>query len=194
MNLIDRAKNIIVAPKKEWEAIDAENTPHAKVATGYLMWLALIPAAAIFIGWGLIGQKVLGIHVSGTIGLGLRQAIMQFVSILGGAYLTAFVFDMLAPSFGSQKNFNKAFSLTAYCYTPVCIGGIFYIHWSLTFLAGLISLYALYLLYIGLKPMMKTPDDKVTGYFVVSLVVMVVVSIALSFILGAILGIRGGFF
>lgn len=194
MNLIDRAKNILLAPKTEWTAIEAKNTPHAKVATGYLFPLALIPAAAIFICWGLIGQNVFGVHVSGSIGLGIKQAIVQLVSILGGAYLTAFVFDALAPNFGSQKNFDKAFSLAAYCYTPMCIGGVFYIHWSVTFLAGLAGLYGLYLLYIGLKPMMKTPDDKVTGYFVVSLLVMVGVALILTFVLGAILGLSGGLF
>ncbi len=194
MELIERVKNIIVSPKKEWEAIDQENAPHAKVATGYLLLLALIPAVAIFIGWGLIGQRAFGIHISGSLGLGLKQAVLQLLSVMGGAYLTAFVFDMLAPNFGSQKNFDKAFSLAAYCYTPVCLGGFFHIHWSLAFLAGLISLYALYLLYSGIKPMMKTPDDKVTGYFVVSLVVMVVIAFALSYILGAILGVRSGMF
>ncbi len=194
MNLIERVINIVSAPKKEWVAIEAENSPHAKVATGYLMWLALIPAAAIFIGWGLIGYKVAGINVPGSFGFGLRQAIAQFVSMIGGAYLTAFVFDLLAPNFGSRKNFDKAFSLAAYCYTPVCLGGIFHIYWSLSSLAGLFGLYALYLLYIGIKPMMNTPDDKVTSYFVVSLLVMVGVAVVFSFVLASIFGLGRGIF
>jgi len=35
--------------------------------------------------------------------------------------------------------------------------------------------------------MMQTPDDKVTGYFVVSLIVMIVAFFVLSAILGAVL-------
>ncbi len=194
MKLIERVKNIIIEPKQEWGTISTQNTPHAKVAMEYLLGLALIPAIATFICWGLIGQTVMGIHISGGISIGIKQAVLQFISILGGAYMTAFIFNMLAPNFGSEKNFDRAFSLAAYCYTPVCLGGIFMIHWKIAFLAGLTSLYALYLLYIGIKPMMKTPDDKVTGYFVVSLVVMIVVSVMLSFILGAILGIKSGIF
>jgi hypothetical protein len=47
----------------------------------------------------------------------------------------------------------------------------------------LAGLYSLYLLYMGFKPLMKTPDDKVMTYFVVSLVVMVVVFFVISTIL-----------
>jgi hypothetical protein len=44
----------------------------------------------------------------------------------------------------------------------------------------------LYLLYLGIGPMMKTPPEKVTGYFVVSLIVTILVMIILSAVLTAI--------
>jgi hypothetical protein len=191
MELINRVKNILLTPKTEWLAIDAENAPHAKVFTAYVVPLALIPAAAALIGYGLIGYSVLGVHV-GSIGWGLRQAIAQYITMLGGTYLTAFVVDALAANFGAQKDFNRAFSLVAYAYTPMFAAGIFYLLPSLSWLASLAGLYGLYLLYIGLQPTMKAPADKQTAYFVVSLIVMVAVSAVLSFILAAIL-LRGMF-
>ena len=57
---------------------------------------------------------------------------------------------------------------------------------QLSILAGLAGLYGLYVLYVGMKPMMKTPDEKVTGYFVVSLLVIIVASILISFLLTSI--------
>ena len=194
-NIINRVKNVLFCPKTEWQAIEAENAPHANVFTSYVVPLALIPAVASFIGYGLIGYSVFGVHVGGTVSWGLRQAIVQYIAMLGGTYITAFVIDALAANFGATKDFNRAFSLVAYSYTPMFVAGVFYILPSLSWLASLAGLYGLYLLYIGLQPMMKAPEEKQTGYFVVSLVVTILVSVVVSFILGAILlrGTRLGF-
>jgi hypothetical protein len=192
METINRIKSILVSPKAEWQTIEAENAPHAKVFTSYVVPLALIPAIAAFIGYGLIGYSVLGVHV-GSVSWGLRQAIVQYAAMLGGTYITAFVINTLAENFGTKKDFDRAFSLVAYAYTPMFVGGVFYLLPSLSWLASLAGLYGLYLLYIGLQPMMKAPADKQTSYFVVSLIVTIVVSAVLSFVLAAIL-LRGAYF
>jgi hypothetical protein len=192
MEIINRIKSILVSPKTEWQTIGAENAPHAKVFTNYVVPLALIPAIAAFIGYGLIGYSVLGHHVS-SVSWGLRQAIVQYAAMLGGTYITAFVINALAENFGTKKDFDHAFSLVAYAYTPMFAGGVFYLLPSLSWLASLAGLYGLYLLYIGLQPMMKAPVDKQTSYFVVSLVVTIVVSAVLSVVLAAVL-LRGAYF
>jgi len=186
MELINRVKQILVNPKTEWHTIDSENDSHITVLTKYVLLLAAIPAVAAFIGYGIIGYSVLGLHVA-SVGIGIRQAIIQYITMVGGIYITASVINLLAENFGSKKNFDKAFSLVAYSYTPAFIGGIFYIYHSLAFLAGLASIYSLYLLYIGLMPMMKTPADKRTSYFVVSLLVMIAAFFLLSLILASLI-------
>lgn len=186
MDIIDRVKSILVSPKATWPAIDEENAPHVKVFTNYVVLLALIPAVAAFIGYGLIGYKVFGHHYA-SVSLGIKHAIIQYITMVGGIYLTAFVIDILAEKFGSKKNFDKAFSLVAYAYTPMLVGGIFLIYPPLSVLTSLAGIYGLYLLYIGLTPMMKTPDEKRTTYFVVSLLVMLAAFFILSFILTAII-------
>jgi hypothetical protein len=183
---------MLIAPKKEWAIVESENEPHGKVFVSYLLLLALIPAAGSFIGYGLIGHSVFGVHV-GSVSWGIRQAIVQFATMAGGVYITAFVINLLADTFGSVKNFDRAFSLVAYSYTPMCVAGVLYIIPALSTLASLAGLYGLYMLYTGLQPMMKTPPDKVTAYFVVSLIGMVVVSVVVSAVLAVIL-IRGLYF
>jgi len=185
MDIINRIKNILVSPKTEWLTIDQENDTSITVLTKYVLLLAAIPAIAAFIGYGVIGYSVLGFHFA-SISLGIRQAIIQYVTVVGTVYITAYVVDVLASNFGSQKNFDKAFSLVAYAYTPAMVGGIFYIYHPLTIIAGLASLYSLYLLYIGLSPMMKTPSEKRTTYFVVSLLVLVAVNIVFTQVLAKI--------
>ena len=187
MDIINRVKNILASPKTEWETIEAERLPSAQLLTSYLLLLALIPAAAQFIGQGFIGTTtVFGIKTVG-ITFGLKAAITSYVTIVGGAYLAAWIINMLATSFGSEQNFDQAFALVVYAYTPMYVAGIFYIFPSLGIIALIAAIYGLYLLYIGLQPMMKTPADKTTVYFIVSLVCIVVVSVILTAVLTLIL-------
>jgi hypothetical protein len=183
---------MLVSPGKEWQTVEAENAPHAKVFTGYVVLLAAIPAIAAFIGYGLVGYSVLGVHVH-SVSWGVRQAIAQYAAMLGGVYLTAFVINALAENFGARKDFDRAFSLVACAYTPMFVGGVFHLLPSLSWLASLAGLYGLYLLYTGLQPMMKASADRQTLYFIVSLIVTVVVSAVLSLVLAAVL-LRGAYF
>jgi hypothetical protein len=59
-----------------------EKRPHSKVLVSYLIPLALIPAIAGFIGFGLFRFNLMGLH-SSFIGLGIRHAVTSLVSTLG---------------------------------------------------------------------------------------------------------------
>jgi len=184
---VDRAKNIIMTPKTEWTAIAAEEPNVGQIISGYVIPLALIPAIAAMLGYGLIGR---GMASSFT--WGIAMAIIGFVVALGGVYLTAYVIDMLAPNFGSQKNFGRAMQLVAYSYTPAWVAGILNIIPVLGVLVLVASIYGLYLMYLGFPHTMKTPDDKVVVYMVVSIVVLIVVYFVLTALLTAIvLGVFG---
>lgn len=184
MNIYQRAKNLLLAPAKEWHSIDEEDVNSSHVLT-YLLVLALIPAVAGFIGMGFIGLNVFGIH-SGSIGWGFRNAISSYLGIVGGAYISAFVIDFLADKFQATSSFNVAFKVVAYSYTPMCVAGVFYLIPSLSFLVPLAGLYGLYILYTGMKPMLKVPEDKMMGYFIVCLLSIIVVSMVVGAIFGAI--------
>jgi hypothetical protein len=187
MDIINRVKNILITPKQEWVTIEAERTPSTQLLTSYLLLLALIPAVGQFIGLGLIGKTtILGLKTIG-ISFGLKSAITSYITMVGGAYLLAFIIHLLSTSFGSEKNFDQAFALAVYSLTPSYIAGVFYIIPVLGILASLAGLYGLYILYLGLQPMMKTPADKTVVYFILILVCMIVVGLILGMILTAIM-------
>jgi hypothetical protein len=76
--------------------------------------------------------------------------------------------------------------------TPVWIIGIFNLIPALWALGILGTLYGLYIMYLGFAtPLMGTPKEKVTGYFVVSVVVAIVLMAVVGLILGAAFAIRG---
>ena len=181
-----RVKNILLTPKNEWPLIGAEKAGHARILQSWLLPMSLIPSVAALIGYGIIVHSAGGFHVAASLSLGLRQALLQLAAVIGGAYLTAFIINALAEKYASEKNLDQAFALIAYSYTPACLGGIFQIIPSLSIIGSLAGLYSLYLLYIGLPPLMQTPSEKNTGYFVVSLLCTIGVFIVLSAVLGAI--------
>ena len=103
--------------------------------------------------------------------------------LLVSVYVLGWIIDALAPSFGSTKDLIASLKVAVYSYTAAWVGGIFHILPYLSFLAALISIYSLVLLYMGLKRVKTVPDDKMIGYFVV----IIVVAIILYFIIGAII-------
>jgi hypothetical protein len=187
--LVQRVINIITKPKQEWEAIASETPNVGKIFSTYVLPLLLIPTIAQIIGLGLIGKKV-------GIGLwsvnvkswewGISTGVSTFIGGMVSIYLVALVVDLLAPSFGSEKNFGRSFQLAAYAWTPAWIAGIFHIIPSLGIIAALAGIYGLVLLYLGIAPLKKTPADKVAVYFILTLVVVIVVSVVVALVLGLI--------
>jgi hypothetical protein len=178
MDIRDRVKNIIVTPKTEWLVISAEEPNTAKIFKGYVLPLALIPSIAYIIGFGVIGRGMMS-SFSWGIAMGLIQFIMAFV----GVYISAYVIAFLAPRFGSQQDMGRAVQLVAYSYTPAWVAGVLSIVPALGILAFAGGIYGLYLMYLGLPHMMKTPQDKVIGYLVVSIVALMVTYWILTLIL-----------
>jgi Yip1 domain len=181
MSFITRAKNILLTPATEWLVIDTETETPQSLLGKYVIPMALIPAVAIFIGYGLIGMSVLGIRVGGMT-WGLIMACNTFISSLIGYFINSYIIDALAPSFESQKNIGKSAQLVAYSYTASWVAGIFNILPSLGIL-GILGLYAIYLFYVGLPVMKKTPEDKRVTYMIVSAIVIIVVYFVISMII-----------
>ena len=188
MSLIERVKNIIVTPKTEWDKIATEEQSMSSVITSYVLPLTLVGAVAVFIGYGLIGVDTgfLGIRMKGM-NWGLYMAINKFITGILSVLLSAFVVDMLAPSFASEKNINKSTQLVAYAYTPAMVGAILGILPMLAIIGALFGLYGIYLWYLGLGPIKKTPEDKKVVYLVVSIIVLIVISFVVGLIMTKIL-------
>jgi hypothetical protein len=188
MNLIDRAKNMFVTPKSEWEVIAAETTPPKALITGYVLPLAAVAAIAGFIGAVIVGTSVpmLGTVRSSVVG-GIATAILQLVMAVASVYIMAFIIDALAPTFGGQKGFDQAMKVAAYSYTPVWVLSILAIIPWLGILIALVAVvFAVYLLFLGLPRVMRSPQDKAAGYTVVVVIVGIVVGFILAFIVGLI--------
>ena len=176
MNLVDRAKNLILTPAAEWDKISAEAHTVQGLYTGWIMILAAIPAIAAFVGYSIIGIGVFGMSYRVPLVSGIASAIATYLLTLGGVYVFALVIDALSPTFGGEKNFMQAFKVAAFAPVASWLAGIFSILPALSIL-GLLGLYSLYLLYVGLPRLMKTPAEKALPYTVVVILVGIVISL-----------------
>ena len=170
MNLVARAKAILMTPKQEWAVIDGEPLNVAALLTGYVIPLVLIGSIARFIGF-----SVLGGYFARSMGSGITIAIVSFILAIVGVFVLAWVINALAPSFGAKQDMPQAIKLAAYSMTASWVAGIFYLLPALAILALIGALYSLYLFYVGLPILMKSPEDKTTGYAVAVIVACIVV-------------------
>lgn len=179
MNLVDRAKKMILQPKQEWQVIDAEPHTVKDLYVNYAMILAAIPAVASFIGFSIVGLGGVLSSYRIPIESGVAMMIVKYVLSLASVYVLALIIDALAPNFASQKNFMQALKLAVFSMTAAWLAGIFSILPALSIL-GLLGLYSLYVLFLGMPVLMKTPEDKVVPYFVVVLIAAIVVNVVIG--------------
>ena len=188
MNIVQRVKDIILKPTDTWAEIKAEQVTIKELYTSYAMLLAAIPPIASFIGLSLLGFSVLAFSYRVPLGWGISHALVSYILSLVGLYVVGLIIDTLAPSFGSKKNQVNAMKVAVFSWTPSWIAGILMIIPALSPVAMLLSLYSLYLFYLGLPILMETPNDKAMGYFIVTILVSIVIFILIGVISNSLFG------
>lgn len=186
MNLVERAKNLILTPTAEWDRISTETHTVQDLYATWVMILAAIPALAMFIGFSIVGTGAFGISYRVPIVSGIVHAVITYALTLGSVYVFALVIDALAANFGGEKNFAQAFKVAAFAPVASWLAGIFHILPALSILS-ILGLYSLYLLYLGLPRLMKTPEAKAMPYTIVVVIVGVLISVVVAAIAGAVL-------
>jgi hypothetical protein len=164
MNVARRVHAILANPSAEWAKIEKESGDPAYLLTGYVALLALIPALFGFMGACIVGVVFPGGRVvRAPIFDGLFGAVLGYVMTCGTVLLLGLLISLLAPAFGGRRDFDSAFKLAVYSYTPVWLTGIFLLAPGLRFL-GVAGFYGAYLLWLGLPQLMKSPETRITAY------------------------------
>lgn len=188
MGFIERIKNILLTPRSEWRVIEHERSDAAYLFLHYVALLAAIPAIAGFVGTSLIGVAV---PTVGTVRVpiiaGIINAVLAFVLSFGVTYGVALAANALAPTFGGQKNPGNALKLIVYSFTPGWLAGVFVAIPALGFL-GILGLYVVALLWLGVPQMMKVPTERATGYTALLVAIMIVVAFGLALMQASLIG------
>jgi hypothetical protein len=186
MDIMGRAKGILLDPKSEWQVIESEPGDIGYLLTNYVAILAGIPAVRPFIGGWLIGYEP-RLDFFGA----LTHAIFLYVLTLVSVVVVAYVIDFLAGTFGARSNINNARKVAAYAPTAAWLASAFILLPLLGILV-LLGLYSLYLLHTGIATLMRPAAGKAMLYTVSVVLCMIVIEAILFyllfFIFGAIFG------
>src|ERR1043166_2268629 len=172
MNLIDRVKNVLLAPKQEWPRIAAESATAQSLYAGYIVILAAIGPLATLVSLTIIG-----------LGFGIGAAVFAYIHSLVGVAILALIADLLAPTFGGSRDYVAAMKLVAYSFTAVWVAQIALLIPVIGFVIVFIGLiYSFYLFYLGVPVLKKSTGDKVVPYTIV----VVISAIVLMYLIGLI--------
>jgi hypothetical protein len=185
MRIIERIKAVCLKPKEEWQVIAAERTSTPELLKNYALPLVGAGAIAAFIGNNLVALGTVRVPVAS----GLAASIVGVGLGLAIVYVVALLIEAFAPKFESDKNRAQAVKVAVYAATPGWIGGILAMLPPLAPLGLLAHIYGLYLLYLGLQQLMKTPTDKALAYTAAIAGCWIVLAMVAARVIGNVAGI-----
>jgi hypothetical protein len=193
MSIVERAKNIILKPADEWRAIALEPATIGGLFTGYAAPLALMPLVSTILFTGLLGisaAEMMGL--GGGMPLDLMAisglAILSFLISLVSLFIMGTMVRFVSPSFNGTSDKVQAMKLMTYASTPSWVVAL--VSW-IPFLGAVLGfaamVYVVYLIYLGLNPVLGVPKEKIAGFTVVILLIYVVVVLIMSGIVAGLL-------
>jgi hypothetical protein len=169
MNAFVRAKAVLVDPAAAWRGIEKDIGDPAYLLSRYVAVLALIPALSSFVGATLIGVVTPSGVVRADLIDGLFGAIFSYATSCAIVLLLGLIIDLLAPLFGGRRDFEDAFKLAVYSFTPLWLAGIFLLLPGLRFLL-LTGAYGVYLFWLGAPRLTKVPEQQAANFTAVGVV------------------------
>jgi hypothetical protein len=189
--LIERIKNIVLRPKSEWPIIAPEPTTVAQLYIGYVMPLSALAAVMSFVHMSLIGVSL---PFAGAVRMPVESGLVSAVAAFGfglvGLFLLGLIVNALAPTFSGARDLRQALKVAAYSLTPAWLSSVLALSPMLpTLLQFLAGLYGIYVLYLGLPVVMRSPREKAFGYTAT----IVICTILLGIVLGILSAAAGRF-
>ena len=178
MDIVARAKGLIMQPATEWQAIAAEPGDTKSLFMNYAVPMSAIPAVAGLVG-GLVFSAMLPFRLP-LMSLVL-SSIASYVLGLVGLFVLGKIIQAVAPKFGGSGDELGAMKLAVYSPTASWLAGIFAVLPPLAVL-GLLGLYSIYLFYLGVPVVTKVPADKSVVFSLVG----VVCAVVLAMVVGAV--------
>lgn len=175
-----RLKAILLNPKREWPIIAERPETVAGLYKNWVLPLAAVPAVAGLAGSLVFGFSALGVQYRPSPLTAVSGAVVIYVLSLIQVGLLALIIDALAPLFGAARDRNQAFKVAAYSMSAGWAAGILQIVPHLAMLAILGAIYGIYLLYLGLPVLMKSPQDRSLSYTVTTILAAIILGFVVN--------------
>ena len=154
--LLGRVKGMLFAPATEWLLVARESITRRRLFFGYVIPLAGLAALIELARFSMFLRAPLASLVA-VVALTLGFEVMCVCVV-------ALIINAVALYFRGVPSPGQALKVATYASTPLWLSAVFTpfpLSVPLQFLAGL---YHTYLMYLGLKGLMKSPRDRALGY------------------------------
>lgn len=175
MDIVQRAKAMVLSPATEWPIIEKESGDASYLFTNYAAALAAIPPVFLFL------RSVFG---GGGFASSLFGGVIHWIAALVFALVLAIVIEALAPTFGVAKNRENALKLVVYAMTPLWLAGVIALLPGFGFVRLAAAVYSIYVFWLGVPLLLRTTGDRAPRYAAV----VVLCGFALWAVMSALVG------
>lgn len=187
--LSERIKYIILNPGRAWDAISSENRPIRYVKGSFFFPLIILVAISAFLGSILFVHT--GISAIYSVMVGIKYFLVLYIAI----YATSYIFKEITNYLKLGDDFTVAFKIITYSVSPFLICQILSRLFESFIFVNILSLFGLYIFWIGAEKMLNPPEDQKIPLLVSAVVVFIAVFLIGSWLLSQIIdGIYFAFF
>ena len=163
--ILSHLRGLLTHPDKEWSAIREHPPGIIKLYLTQVIWLAALPTACTYygttqVGWSLPGSEHV---VQLTTSSAMIMAAFAWLAILAGIAVMGAFIQWMGETFGSKPTLSQSIAFSYYTAFPLFLAGLCGLAPSiwLTIVAGTVATScSAYLLYSGLPPFMKIPEEQ----------------------------------
>lgn len=152
--LYHRIRYILFNPNRAWTAINEENRPVRNVRNSFFYPLIVLTAISAFLGSVLFTNTTLSPAYS--VLAGLKYLLLHLMVI----YSSSLILSEITKALDLGKDFVLSFKLIVYSLSPLFIIQIFSLVFESLVFANILSLYSLYIFWIGAEKMLNPPEHK----------------------------------
>jgi len=180
MNSLVNGFLVVFSPRQGWHRIAGANAGLGQTLALHTIPFALIPALCWYYGVTTQGWVIMGDPVKLTTASALPMCIMFYLAMVFGVVFLGYMVSWMAGSYGTQGGLAKGVSVISYTASPFFLAGILGLYpvlWLDILVGTLVACYCIYLLFLGIGPVMEVPPERAFLYasavFAVALVAFV---------------------
>ncbi len=190
MDALRRIAGLVFRPQREWERIAAEEASVDILIRHYVVPLALLGPIATTIGMRWFDRAWdadRGYRVpAGEI---FAAAATTFFTSIFLVFALAAIFVLIAPMYGSTRNYRRAFTVATYGAVPVLLAGATLVLPVMAIVSVVAFLHTLYLYWLGAKRVLQVTRNEQAEFVGISMLL----SSMVATLFGAIVGSLGVF-
>jgi hypothetical protein len=177
MSTLQRIVGIVLRPRAEWELVAREKATIDGLLRGYILPLSLLAPVAT-----MIGMKFFDAAWDQDIGymvppqdIFTAGATTLFASIVS-VFALAGIFVLIAPLYGSSRDYRKALEVATYGAIPVMLAGATLVL-PIMAIIGLAGLsHSLYVYWLGVKHVLHVRGSHSSEFVGISMLLLIVAS------------------